>query len=195
MAHVWNEIEHDTVYKNLTGDLSDLELEAIDSLGSLTKTGDGIIKNLLRARQVREDKHELDLSEESARFTHSDELAGFLKSHFGARVNGNSMDYGAGARELMACLRAVNWHHPQDVTGQLSPAFLQLARKELLKLNRFLKRSNRSRPSLDAESCDLFTVAVIMKNQQALEVALSDVHSNKREKAILSVYLEAIASE
>lgn len=191
LAHVWNEIEHDTIYKNLSGELSDLEREAIDSLGNLTKTGDSIIKSLLRARQAREDKLQFDLSEESARFSHADELSEFLKKHFGSKINGQNINYASGASELLACLRAVNWHHPRDITGQLSPSFLLSARRETLRLKRFLERNNRSRPSLDAETCDLFIVAVIMKKHDALTSAMRDVHSNKREKAILGVFDEA----
>ena len=190
LAHVWNEIEHDTVYKNLTGELSDLEREAIDSLGNLTKTGDSIIKSLLRARQAREDKQQLDLSEESARFTHAHELAEFLEKHFGPKINGQNMDYASGTRELLACLRAVNWHHPRDVTSQFAPGFLQAARKETLKLKRFLEKNQRARPSLDVETCDLLIVAVIMKKHDILARAMCDVHSNKREKAILGVFEE-----
>ena len=192
LAHVWNEIEHDTVYKDLTGELSDLEREAIDSLGNLTKTGDSIIKSLLRARQAREDKQQLDLSEESARFTHADELSEFLTKHFGPRINGQKMDYSQGARELLASLRSINWHHPRDVTSHLSPGFLQTARKETLRLKRFLEKNQRSRPSLDPETCDLLIVAVIMKKHEALARAMEDVHSNKREKAILGVFEEGV---
>ena len=192
LAHVWNEIEHDTVYKDLTGGLSDLEREAIDSLGNLTKTGDSIIKSLLRARQAREDKQQLDLSEESARFTHADELAEFLEKHFGPRINGQKMDYVSGSRELLACLRSVNWHHPRDVTSQLSPGFLQAARKETLRLKRFLEKNQRTRPSLDAETCDLLIVAVIIKKHEVMARVMNNVHSNKREKAILGVFEEAV---
>lgn len=191
LAHVWNEIEHDTVYKNLTGTLSELEREAIDSLGNLTKTGDSIIKSLLRARQAREDKQQLDLSEESARFTHAHELAEFLEKHFGPKINGQNINYASGAGELLACLRAVNWHHPRDVTSQLAPGFLQAARKETLKLIRFLEKNQRARPSLNVDTCDLLIVAVIMKKQESLARAMRDIHSNKREKAILGIFEEA----
>ncbi|AGI73889.1 hypothetical protein OA238_c39500 [Octadecabacter arcticus 238] len=190
LAHVWNEIEHDTVYKNLTGELSVLEHEAIDSLGNLTKTGDSVIKSLLRARQGREDKQQLDLSEESARFATAEELSEFLSKHFGPKVNGQEMDYAAGGRELLFCLRAVNWHHPRDITGQFAPRFLLDARKETLRLKRFLEKSQRSRPTLDAASCDLFIVAVIIKKHEALAREMRDVHSNRREKAILGVFEE-----
>jgi ppGpp synthetase/RelA/SpoT-type nucleotidyltranferase len=191
LAHVWNEIEHDTIYKDLTGELSDLEREAIDALGNLTKTGDSIIKNLLRARQAREDKQQLDLSEESARFTHSEELSEFLSKHFGSKINGQKMDYCSGARELLSCLRLVNWHHPRDVTGQFAPGFLLDARKATLRLKKFLEKNERSRPSLDADSCDLFLVAIMMKKRDTLARAMRDVHSNKREKAILSLFEES----
>lgn len=191
LAHVWNEIEHDTIYKDLTGELSDFEREAIDALGNLTKTGDSIIKNLLRARQAREDKQKIDLSEESARFSHVEALSEFLSQHFGPKINGHKMDYLAGARELLSCLRIVNWHHPRDVTAQFAPGSLLEARKTTLRLQKFLKKNQRSRPSLDANSCDLFLVAIIMKKRDTLARAMFDIHSNKREKAILSLFEES----
>lgn len=195
LAHVWNEIEHDTIYKNLSGELSDFEREAIDSLGHLTKTGDSIIKGLLRARQAREDKHQLDINQENARFTNTVELSEFLKNHFGSKINGQSIDYTSGARDLLACLRAANWHHPQDITNQLSPSFLLNARRETFRLKRFLEKNQRSRPSINVETCDLLIVAVIMKKFDLLKRSMHNVHSNKREKAILGVFEEVVMSD
>lgn len=190
LAHVWNEIEHDTIYKGSSIELSDLEREAIDSLGYLTKTGDSIIKGLLRSRQAREDQQQLDLSEESARFTCTDDLSKFLEKHFGLKVNNHAINYSFGANDLLHCLRAANWHHPRDVTSQLSPVFLQDARGKTLEMKRALRRNGRTRPNLDEHSCDLFTVAVIMKKHDTLAREMRDVHSNTRRKTILGLFEE-----
>lgn len=190
LAHVWNEIEHDTIYKTLSGDLSDLERDAIDSLGHLTKTGDNIIKSLLRAREVREDREEDDLREENARFSHSGELAEFLEKHFGPKINGHAINYSSGVAELMSCLRILNWHHPRDITGQFSPSFLQQARKEALRLKRFLEKNNRLRPTIEVDSCDMLVVAAMIKRQDDLERKFSKLHKNKREVSIFAALIE-----
>lgn len=52
MAHVWNEIEHDIGYKP-TGDLSELERTTLVTIGHLTRSGDGMISQLLAATDAR----------------------------------------------------------------------------------------------------------------------------------------------
>jgi ppGpp synthetase/RelA/SpoT-type nucleotidyltranferase len=192
LAHVWNEIEHDTIYKTLSGDLSELERDAIDSLGHLTKTGDNIIKSLLRARQVREDQEEDTLRRENARFSHSEDLASFLEEHYGKNINGKSFDFGQGAAELLALLRAINWHHPYNVTSNFSPKFLAEARKETVKLKKFLEDNNRIKPRVVLDSSDVFVVGAIIKRKDDLWRHFSGHHKNKREVAILSAYAERV---
>lgn len=192
LAHVWNEIEHDTVYKALSGDLSELERDAIDSLGHLTKTGDNIIKSLLRARQVREDKEEDTLRRENARFAHSEDLAGFLEEHYGKKINGKSFDFRHGASELLVILRSINWHHPHNITSNFSPKFLGDARKETVKLKKFLEDNNRMKPKVVLDSCDVFLVGALMKRGDDLQRHFSGHHKNKREVALLSAYAERV---
>lgn len=192
LAHVWNEIEHDTIYKSLSGDLSELERDAIDSLGHLTKTGDNIIKSLLRARQVREDKEEDTLRRENARFAHSEDLAGFLEEHYGKNINGKSYDFRHGASELLVILRSINWHHPHNITSNFSPKFLGDARKETVKLKKFLEDNNRMKPKVVLDSCDVFLVGAIMKRGDELQRHFSGHHKNKREVALLNAYAERV---
>lgn len=52
MSHVWNEIEHDIGYKP-TGELSDLEKSTLLNIGHLTRSGDGMISQLLAATDSR----------------------------------------------------------------------------------------------------------------------------------------------
>jgi ppGpp synthetase/RelA/SpoT-type nucleotidyltranferase len=53
LAHVWNELEHDLVYKPTTGTLSDRENESLIILGNLTLSGDVVIKQLFDANAER----------------------------------------------------------------------------------------------------------------------------------------------
>lgn len=188
LAHVWNEIEHDTVYKALSGDLSDLESDAIDSLGHLTKTGDTIIKNLIRAREFREDKEHNELNEESKRIRNTEELVTFMYDYYGEKVNNRKIDFSNGAKEFLNALEAVNWHHPSDIIQVFSPNFLNDARKETLKLLRFLDRRGSKKPKIDVDTMDMFTVGLCMKRLNRLEVEMVDVHGSNRTKLILNAF-------
>lgn len=53
LAHVFNEIEHDLLYKPLNGRISNEEHELLDQLGLITKSGDLTIKRLLGATDER----------------------------------------------------------------------------------------------------------------------------------------------
>jgi hypothetical protein len=61
LAHVWNELEHDLVYKPTTGELSHRENESLSILGNLTLSGDVVIKQLFdanaeRVKEVQQDE-------------------------------------------------------------------------------------------------------------------------------------------
>jgi len=188
LAHVWNEIEHDTIYKNLSGNLSGLEHDAIDSLGLLLKTGDKIIKSLLGARQLREDQEEKFYVKENSRFPNAEALSTFLNDHYGKSINGRQFDFSIGASDLLELLRALAADHPHNVTDMFSVRFLATARKETAKLKKFLEDQSRTRPSLTMETCDIFTVGLISKRRADLErwATLNGLHKNNREVAILS---------
>jgi hypothetical protein len=61
LAHVWNELEHDLVYKPTTGALSDRETESLTILGNLTLSGDVVIKQLFDANAERMKDAQKDL--------------------------------------------------------------------------------------------------------------------------------------
>ena len=58
LRHVWNEIEHDIGYKPLSGVLSATELDCLDALGNLVRSGDKIIGALMRAQETRISKQQ-----------------------------------------------------------------------------------------------------------------------------------------
>jgi len=87
-------------------------------------------------------------------------------------------------------LRAINWHHPHNVTSNFSPKFLLEARKDTVKLKKFLEEKDRVKPKLVLDSCDVFVVGAIMKRKEDLWRHFASHHKNKREAAILNAYVE-----
>lgn len=63
LAHVFNEIEHDLVYKNLKGEPSDSERDQLTSLANITKVGDTTIKTLFEATIARRQSTEGEFSD------------------------------------------------------------------------------------------------------------------------------------
>jgi ppGpp synthetase/RelA/SpoT-type nucleotidyltranferase len=53
LAHVWNEIEHELVYKCAHGDVSAEERQLLADLGRITREGDAVLNDLLAANSRR----------------------------------------------------------------------------------------------------------------------------------------------
>lgn len=53
LAHVWNEIEHDIVYKQFSGTPGDTEVNLLKALGNETLAGDAVISELIKATSTR----------------------------------------------------------------------------------------------------------------------------------------------
>lgn len=53
LAHVWKEIEHDLVYKQLSGAPSETEINLLKALGNETLAGDAVISELIKATGTR----------------------------------------------------------------------------------------------------------------------------------------------
>lgn len=53
LAHVWNEIEHDLVYKQLSGTPNETEINLLRALGNETLAGDAVISELIKATGTR----------------------------------------------------------------------------------------------------------------------------------------------
>jgi ppGpp synthetase/RelA/SpoT-type nucleotidyltranferase len=190
LAHVWNEIEHDTIYKAKSGVLSKEEKGAVDSLGLLTKTGDNIIQSLLQSRRVREIKDKSDADFNSGRIENESQLVDFLREHFGDKVAGEKIDFNIGSRELLDTLTTQNMHHPVDLSINFSPKRLIEAKRIGRKLQKFQQKAETSKSSYRPQSCDLFLVASFMVDGDALVDKFRGLHSNKREVALFNVYRE-----
>lgn len=53
LMHAWSEVEHDLIYKPLSGNLSDEELAILDEINGLVLTGEIALERLQRAMSIR----------------------------------------------------------------------------------------------------------------------------------------------
>ena len=187
LAHVWNEIEHDTKYKEKSGTLSAAEKGAINSLGLLTRTGDNIIESLLKSRHLREMKEASDEHERNGRIPDDRALSLFLLSHFGDSVSGEKIDYDAGSKELLETLQAIGWDHPREICLNLSPNHMAAAKKLSKNVAKAQKDAVRNR--FKSGSCDLFRLALYMLKAEDLKAYIDKHRGNTRHSSLFRAYL------
>jgi ppGpp synthetase/RelA/SpoT-type nucleotidyltranferase len=75
LVHAWAEVEHDLVYKPLSGNLSEEEYAILDELNGLVLTGEIALGRLQRATRQR-------VSERGSRFNNHYELAAYVYERF-----------------------------------------------------------------------------------------------------------------
>jgi hypothetical protein len=107
LAHVWNEVEHDLVYKGLMGEPSQDERDFLVSLGHLVRSGDTQLRQLLLATERR-----------------LAQVQGIFRNQwdFIARVQGNfpdADDFGTYSGQLYAELIASGLNTPQRIQEAL----------------------------------------------------------------------------
>jgi ppGpp synthetase/RelA/SpoT-type nucleotidyltranferase len=188
LAHVWNEIEHDTIYKEKSGKLSNEEQRAINSLGLLTQTGDNIIQSLLASRDIREKKEKLDSQIKNERFGDKDELSSFLMNHFGDKIGPDKIDFSDGIEDLLNGLHAIDWDHPNDIMTNFTPKMMLEARKISNRISAAQKRTDRTRSLIRPRSCDLFFVALCLIDLTRAEKAAEDLSSKSRAAVLLKTF-------
>jgi ppGpp synthetase/RelA/SpoT-type nucleotidyltranferase len=71
LMHAWAEVEHDLIYKPLSGEMSEDELAILDELNGLVHSGEIALERLQRAVEAR-------VARGGATFTNHYELAAFL---------------------------------------------------------------------------------------------------------------------
>jgi ppGpp synthetase/RelA/SpoT-type nucleotidyltranferase len=87
LMHAWAEVEHDLVYKPLSGALSESEYAILDELNGLVLTGEVALRRLQSAFDERVNKA-------NAAFTNHYELAAFLHRELKLKGDGKSADMG-----------------------------------------------------------------------------------------------------
>lgn len=190
LAHVWNEIEHDTIYKTKTGHLSTEEKRAINSLGLLTQTGDHIIQSLLSSRDIREKKEKFDMQTKNEIFHDKDDLSLFLVNHFGEKVGPDRMKFTVGNDDLLKVLHKIDWDHPKDIMTRFKPQILLEARKIAIRIHNAQKRADRTRSLYRSGTCDLFFVALCIIDLSEAEKAFECLHAKSRASILLRAFRE-----
>jgi len=81
LMHAWSEVEHDLVYKPLSGGVSDDELKILDGLNGIVLSGEVFLERLQAAFEAR-------VSLSGSTFSNQYELAAFLYDHLRASAAG-----------------------------------------------------------------------------------------------------------
>jgi ppGpp synthetase/RelA/SpoT-type nucleotidyltranferase len=152
MAHVWNEIEHDLGYKPLSGALSEIEKITLISLGHLSRSGDGMISQLLAATDAR----------------HADQTDAFTDVYdFVARVRRwfPGVDFGRNSGPLFEELQLLRLVTPDGIANQVGNAqeVAPASLKSLVRLAAALRSRGETRYELEENSADLLLVALLPK--------------------------------
>ncbi len=107
LAHVWNEIEHNLVYKAANGRPSGEEMDLLSALGSLTRQGDEVLNALIAATRRR-------LARRTGAFTDTFDFAARMRERFPMAHN-----FEMHALALLEELRAFGLTTPQQVEEHL----------------------------------------------------------------------------
>jgi ppGpp synthetase/RelA/SpoT-type nucleotidyltranferase len=114
LMHAWSEVNHDMVYKPLSGDLSFAELAMLDQLNGLVLSGEIALESLQRAARDRIGSRP-NPSMPPSKFSNHFELASFLHNH--AKVNNPSVGEPIMGRVdiLFDFLEEANLNNPTDI--------------------------------------------------------------------------------
>jgi ppGpp synthetase/RelA/SpoT-type nucleotidyltranferase len=149
MAHVWNEIEHDLGYKPLSGDLSKREKDLLITLGQLTRTGDGVISQLLDATNARQEELE-------GQFEDVYDFVARMRKWF-------LKDFANYAGQLFEEIRTLGITTPKEIESLIGgkAGAAERASRALADFNAELKRRLELRYTLEDDSSDLLLVLLL----------------------------------
>jgi ppGpp synthetase/RelA/SpoT-type nucleotidyltranferase len=153
LAHVWNELEHDLVYKPMTGKLSTREKESLELLGGNMASGDLIIKQLFDANEDRIKQSQ----DESSTFS---DVYDFVARMRGAFPECDK--FGDNAGQLFENLVSLGFDTPTKVRDQLLIEDYQARSQTLLnQLQQHLSGKNDDTVSVEPESSDALLVLLL----------------------------------
>jgi hypothetical protein len=177
LAHVWNEIEHDIVYKGDRSALSEEERSSLHSLGLLAQTGDNVIVSLINANIARQAASDRKISIASQEIASTDNLSEVLRLHYGESLFGKRLDLVQNVEALLQAIRQLELTHPEDLFKTLPPASLHSIRRvDIPAFMKFCTKNGINRPKVVPDSCDLFLIALISKY---CSVMASQPHTTK----------------
>jgi ppGpp synthetase/RelA/SpoT-type nucleotidyltranferase len=150
MAHVWNEIEHDLGYKPLTGALPEAEKSMLVNLGHLSRSGDGMISQLLAATDTRH-------AEQADAFTDVYDFVARTRRWF------PGIDFGRNAGPLFEELQQLRLVTPAGIAKLLGGVdrIAELSRERLKQLAASLRDRGETRHELEESSADVLLVALL----------------------------------
>jgi len=109
LMHAYAEVEHDLVYKPLSGELSYDEYEILDEINGLVLSGELALKRLQKAVKER-------IRKNGTAFTNHYELAAFIYDRISATTNTQFEDINMGRADvLFKFLKALNFNKPECV--------------------------------------------------------------------------------
>jgi ppGpp synthetase/RelA/SpoT-type nucleotidyltranferase len=154
MAHVWNEIEHDIGYKP-TGELSDLEKSTLVNIGHLTRSGDGMISQLLAATDARN-------AEQTAAFADVYDFVARARRWF------PFVDFATNAGPLFEELQLLRLNTPGGIQKQIGDlaSVAERSLADLRALSGSLQQRGETRYVLDDNSADRLLVLLLPKVAQ-----------------------------
>ena len=153
LAHVWNELEHDLIYKPMTGELSEREKESLELLGGNTVSGDLIIKQLFDANEDRIKQSQ----DESSTFSDVYDFVARMRGTFP-----NCGKFGVNAGQLFENLVSLGFDTPTKVRDQLLIDDYQARSEKLLnQLQQHLSGKNDDTVSVEPESSDALLVLLL----------------------------------
>jgi ppGpp synthetase/RelA/SpoT-type nucleotidyltranferase len=183
LAHVWNEIEHDIVYKSNGKIVSAEERLALDSLGLLTTTGDNIVASLIQANS----RAELASQREAEVISSPKQLSYVLSEFYGSEVSGVKIDYSLNIHSLYQALMALEITHPDDIFRELSPKVVTEAANFCLKeAEEFAKLCDAEELNFAKRSCDIFLIALLSK--YCVELCIASRGPKPRHLKIALIY-------
>lgn len=154
MAHVWNEIEHDIGYKP-TGDLSELEKATLVNIGHLTRSGDGMISQLLAATDARN-------GDQTTAFSDVYDFVARARRWF------PSVDFATNAGPLFEELQLLRLNTPGGIQKQIGDLTSVAERSlfDLRALSTSLQQQGETRYLLEENSADRLLVLLLPKVAQ-----------------------------
>lgn len=153
LAHVFNEIEHDLLYKPLNGKISSEEHELLDQLGLITKSGDLTIKRLLEATDER-------LKHVKGEFGDVHEFVIRMREELKL-----GLTFSNNAGQLYHEFVSLDMITPQSIIKELTKpdeSLIDVGKAEYARLKNFLFTKNRD-PILEDNSSDVLLAALLRK--------------------------------
>lgn len=161
LAHVWNEVEHDLIYKPQLGNPSQSEARLLSQLADITRAGDSAIVELFARIEERN-------LEENADFQNSFDFASRLKDELRCtdKFNVNS-------GELFEAFRKLNLRSPRQIRDFLelaNPATFARANSVFDEFESYLDRHGHQF-NLSKTSSDLMLMLLLDRNAARVEIS------------------------